>query len=739
MNKISKIYTIITILAGVISISAIIGRVVYIQYVEGDKWLALAEKIEKRKYKVEAPRGNIYSHDGHLLVTTTPQYYMRFYLRSEYITQNNGAVFYKYLDSLAIELNKQFPETSADAFKGRLTEAFQKLRKGGSSTIRLYSKPVSHSQRLRIEQVKMFGDRNYFKSAITWDTLWVRKRPYGNLGQRLLGNTYPINQYNKDSSEVHYRGTGMNGLENFFDEYLRGEDGVRQVIHAYGSDVALNVVDPIAGHDIITTLDIDIQDIVESELESKLRQLKGEWGTAIMMDVKTGGILACANLGRTQNGYDEINNYATWRVEPGSTMKTMSVMAALESGRLKMTDTIDVGDTGIYLLDCATCSDRERKIIDWTNVHKGSGLGKITLMEALYSSSNIGIAKAIMQAYGKDYDKYLKDLHKLGIDDPRSIELNNLQTPRLDNPENNVTFARMSYGYFAELPPLYTLRFYNAIANNGTMMKPYVCKAIVKDDEVIKEFEPEVIRNKMCSDHVLRDIRTALENVVWSDKEVWFKGLQANHRIATGTAAQSKLVKIAGKTGTAQIVVGGKYGQQHHRISFCGYFPADNPQYSCIVVIHDPESSGAGGSDCARVLKNIAERTISLKSRQRIDVTADGHTAPLPSIKTGYENTTSKLEKKLRLRDHGVRLDKKSHNVLSFTANEQHIETGRRTMSDNGNEVPNVVGMGARDAVFLLEKAGMNVKMHGKGKVISQSLQPGQRVAAGTNVTITLR
>lgn len=737
-SNVSKYYTITVIVSSLIFVTAIILRIVQIQYVEGDRWLKLAEKIEKRKYKIEAQRGNIYTHDHKLIVTSTPVYMMRFDFKTPHITQNNGAFFKKNVDSLCIELNRLFPEKSVQQFKQEMTSYYSAAQKKGSRT-RTISPPITHTLRREIEQTHMFGDKNKFAIEITWDTLWVRTRPYGNIGQRLLGNTYPNDQYNSDSTEVHYRGTGKNGLENYFDTYLQGTDGMRQRMFAYGKDVSLNIVEPIPGNDIITTLDIDIQDIVESELENQLKHLNGQWGTAIVMEVKTGAVLACANLGKIANGYDEINNYAIGRVEPGSTMKTMAIMAALQDGLINMSDTVDTGKDGVY--DIPNVKDgKKTRIVDWCRT-SGGGFGKLTVMEALYASSNIGVAKSIIRAYGNDYEKFVKSIERLGITDPRSIELNNMPLPRVEIPKDIVTFSRMSYGYFIELPPIYTLRFYNAIANNGKMMKPYVCKAIARNGEIVEEYKPEVIKSSICSSSVLKEIQQALENVVWSDKEVMINDSRKVH-IATGMKAQSKYVRIAGKTGTVQLIVNREYDATRHRISFCGYFPVENPQYSCIVVIHDPEIPGAGGSDCALVLKRIAERMVSLKQRRDINdiISTQDFQKKMPAIKTGYEGTTQKLVKKLHLKEYGIDIEKNSNKILHFQQDEEgQISYNERNIDTDNKLVPNVIGMGAKDAVYLLEKAGLQVRLQGSGKIVSQSLQPGSNVKKGTLIDIKLR
>lgn len=741
----SKYYAYITLLIGLVGFIAITGRIIYIQVVEGDNWRAQAQQIEKQQYPVEAQRGNIYSHDHKLLVTTIPSYYLRFDFKADVVKKDNGKFFEENVDSLALLLHEIYQDRSTESYRDLLVKTYKQINSGKNRarTAKLGDKRITHSQLLKLKKSQVFDKKHlYHVNTLTVDTIYERKRPYGQLAQRILGNIYAQNQYNKDSTQIYQRGSGQNGLENYFDNQLRGSDGLQQVVWAYGNDVKLNVIDPVPGADIITTLDIDLQDIVENELEKKLSSMGGKWGCAILMEVKTGGILACANLGRASDGkYYENDNYSSRRVEPGSTMKTMSIMAALEDGLIQMSDSVDTGTKGVYQLNPNANSKSERPITDWSARFK-SGFGKITVEEALYASSNIGIAKVILDAYGKNYQKYIDRLEDIGITDPRSVELNNAQKPIIKLPPAEFTFATMSYGYFAELPPLYTIRFYNAIANNGKMMRPHLCKAIVENGEVIEEIEPEVIREHICSSKVLKQIRSALENVVWSDKTVWFEGEQAMHRIATGTAARSNLVHIAGKTGTVQLLFNNTYRTDRHRISFCGYFPMEDPQYTCLVVIHDPLAAGAGGSDCAGVVKNIAERTVALKNRRDIGQIADDTTLTkkLPSIKTGYEKAVYRLQKEIDLEKNGVKVSRKGERYLSFTQKEDNtIAISERTLNPANKLVPNVLGMGAKDAVFLLEQAGLEVKIQGAGKVTQQSITAGSKVSKGATILLTLR
>ncbi|HBZ34089.1 MAG TPA: hypothetical protein DEO38_03200 [Bacteroidales bacterium] len=743
----AKFYTLIMILMGIISFLVIIPRILHLQFIEGDKWRALSEQVEKSRYPIEAPRGNIYSHDMRLLVTTIPSYYLRFDFKANIVLKDNGQFFYDNVDILANTLSDVYHDHDQQWYREMLIKTYKRINesKKGARTAKLNDKRISHSQMLKIKQSEAFDKKHFYHvNTLSVDTIYERRRPYGQLAQRTLGNIYSQDQYNSDLTRIYRRGSGQNGLENFFDKNLRGSDGIQQIVWAYGKDVRLNVIDPIPGNDIITTLDIDLQDIVENELEKKLRLMGGKWGCAILMEVNTGGILACANLGLASDGnYYENDNYAARRVEPGSTMKTMSIMAALEDGLIQMDDIIDTGTTGSMRLNDRVSSKEERPITDWS-ARFHSGFGKIRIEEALYASSNIGIAQVILNAYGKNYDKYLERLEEMGITDPRSIELNNAQEPLLKTPPAEFTFATMSYGYYAELPPIYTIRYYNAIANNGKMVRPHLCRAIAQNGKIIEEFEPEVIRNKICSNRVLKQIQSALENVVWSDKEVWFEGEQKMHRIATGTAARSKLVRIAGKTGTVQLLVNKTYSTQRHRISFCGYFPVEDPKYTCLVVIHDPVSPGAGGSDCAVVVKNIAERTISLKQRrtpQQIAAINNGAQG-LPSIKTGYEQAIYQVQKEIDISREDVTAKKRGTRILSFqtsTENGGHLQTSERKINTDNGLVPNVLGMGAKDAVYLLERTGMSVNMHGAGKVVAQSIAPGTKTKKGTIINITLR
>jgi cell division protein FtsI (penicillin-binding protein 3) len=515
---------------------------------------------------------------------------------------------------------------------------------------------------------------------------------------------------------------GKNGLELQYDSLLRGSSGLSRKIKTGNSWTNVIVDDPTDGVDIITTIDITIQDITEKVLLDKLKEIDAASGTAVVLEVSTGEIKAITNMARISDGvYGETKNHAVAdETEPGSTFKTASIMVALEDGVCLPTDTVDTGN-GIYMYKGT------HQMTDH-NKNKG-GYHKITVEQAIWNSSNIGVAKVILKGYEHNPTKYVDGLSKIGIMEDLNIEIPGAGRAKIRQPNDSInpwsvtTLPWMSFGYETQIPPIYTLTFYNAIANDGKMIKPLFTKEIRHNGHIIKHFSTEVVRQSICSDKTLKIIKGMLEGVVEN---------------GTGKAVHSDKVKIAGKTGTAQIASGGVYKQAGHQVAFCGYFPADKPKYSCIVVIRQPRNGyPSGGTMSGGVFKKIAEKVSA--NRISIDVDdmkRDSSAVSLPLARGGDQKALKYVLDELDVEFNSDSVQGRWTSAYNSAGNDEII---MKTVSQKDGIVPNVIGMGAKDAVYLLESSGLRVSLSGTGKVVSQSIRGGSKINKGQSVSLILK
>ena len=516
-----------------------------------------------------------------------------------------------------------------------------------------------------------------------------RKRPFGSLAAQTLGRLYADTALG-----------ARNGIELAFDSLLRGRDGIthRQKV----MDKWLNMTDvpPVDGCDILTTLDVGMQDICEKALTDKLKEINASVGVAVLMEVATGEVKAMVNMTRgTDGNYYEMNSNAISDMrEPGSTFKTASIMVALEDGKITPDTEVDTG--------CGIMNMYGSKMRDH-NWHRG-GYGRINVTRILEVSSNVGVSYLIDKYYKDDPQRFVDGLKRMSLDQPLHLQIGGEGRPNIKGPKERyfakTTLPWMSIGYETQVPPMNILTFYNAIANNGVMVRPKLVKAALKDGEVVKEYPTEVINPKICSDRTLEQIREILRRVV-----------------ADGLAkpAGSKQFSVSGKTGTAQIsqgAAGYKSGRVNYLVSFCGYFPSEAPRYSCIVSIQKPGLPASGGLMAGSVFGKIAERVyakdLRLDLRQAIDTTA----CLMPDVKAGNVADARRVLKELKV--DGVTLPDSERS--------------------EGDGVPGVVGMGAKDAVYLLERKGLRVRLQGTGRVRSQSIAQGQPVRKGQTVVLKL-
>lgn len=717
-SRILFCYFVVVLLLGLVAVG-ILFRAFDTAFVERDKWMKVAESQKRPNRLVLPGRGNIYSSDGKLMATSVPRYYMYIDFKADAYTPAKDAK-YNWLDtfktskkdgvdSLAFYLSRKLKDRTPAGYKAYLLKGLS----GKSRQFPIYAGKVSYSDLKEIRKFPFLRLGRY-KSGFYTKEMVQRQKPFGTLASRTIGDIY---------GEIEEGGTtkGKNGLELQYDSLLRGQAGLSSVRRVGGGWTNVIEVDPVDGMDIRTTIDINIQDITEKSLVDKLKAIDAESGTAVVMEVETGEIKAITNMGRIREGvYGETKNHAVAdEIEPGSTFKVASIMVALEDGLCNPGDTVDVGN-GIYMYKGARMTDH--------NMNKG-GYGRISVEQAIWYSSNIGVAKTILKGYSDNPTKFVEGLYRIGMNADLRLEIPGAGRAKIRRPDDTTrywsktTLPWMSFGYETQVPPINTLAFFNAIANNGKMVRPMFTKEILHNGKTVQSFSTEVINSSICSDHTLALIKDMLLGVVE-------KG--------TGKAVHSDIVRIAGKTGTAQIATGGVYRTSGHQVSFCGYFPADHPKYSCIVVIRRPRIGyPSGGTMSGGVVRVIAEKIYaSHMSFDVRDMERDSTAVMVPRVKGGDLRAVEDVLDELDIKADTDSLETKWV-VASAEQEENKVKLSDLTIREG--LVPRVVGMGAKDAVFLLEQAGLRVSLSGVGRVVSQSIQPGQRVSKGQTVLLTLK
>ena len=557
---------------------AVLAKIIYIQTAERDEWLKVAERQVPTHRPIRATRGNILDCNGRLLASSMPQYYIYMDTRVPALHENNNKLFNTHVDTLALDLATIVKDHTQAEYKARITNAYRH----GEKRFRVCDHRINYLQRQALERNKLIRKGKY-KSGIFFEDQHRRIKPYGILASRTIGSIYGEG------------GSGNSGLEKRFDKELRGIDGMSSIQRIGGRNESVTEEEAKDGLDIVTTIDANLQDIVEQALITKTAERNAKWGCAILMETQTGYIRAIANIDRDKdNGnYYEAQNHAVQRVEPGSTFKTIALTAALDDGKIDIDDTVSV-----------TRQPWKYFSVKHTDAHPMDTL--LTVRSALAVSSNIALAKLITRSYEGSARKFVRRIEKMGLLDSVYCEIPGADKVRIDVPRDTVTLSKMSYGYSVEMSPMQILMFYNAIANNGRMVRPMLVTAVQQNGEEVKHFRPETVKNSICSKETLKAVRSALHDVVWD-----------NH-LGTAAAekwsrkAQSNLVSIAGKTGTAQLIIPGHgYSGKHHRMTFVGYFPEENPRYTCICMIEDPQYPYDAGMDCGSTVRVIAEKTMA--------------------------------------------------------------------------------------------------------------------------------
>lgn len=675
----------------------IMGKMVYLQTIEHDKWSNVNETSQK-KIVIEPSRGDICAYDGRVLATSVPYYEIRMDLRCPGFSEE---FFNKNVDSLAHRLSSLFGDKSAKQYKRNLMSARYK-----GARYHLIQRRVDYIQLKELKQFPIFR-RGQYKGGLIIKQENRRIKPFGTLASRTIG----------------YEGKGGThvGIEGSFNYDLKGEQGIRMVQKIAGNYWMPidddNAVEPINGKDVITSIDINLQDVAHQALKQQLKKHAASHGTAILMEVETGDIKAIVNLKNKDGFYSEQYNFAiAERTEPGSTIKLASLMVALEDGYIDLDDSIDTEEGVVYYYDHPVRDSRK------------GGYGKITVQRVFEVSSNVGVTKIITQYYTGNEERFVNRLKRMSLTEKAGVEIKGERKPYIKFPSDTlwsgISLPMMAYGYEIEQTPMQILTFYNAVANNGRMMKPRFVRGIADHGKLVREFKPKVINPTICSKSTIAKAKKMLEGVV-----------------TNGTAQNLKNsnYSIAGKTGTAQIA-NQKYGYKYqsrtsYQASFVGYFPADNPKYSCIVVVNAPTSGVYYGNLVAgQVFKEISDKVYSTS----IDLQDDNFMSAYRLEEAPYSRNGSRKDLETALSELNI-------NYLDDNINSDWIATQKQdtlvrfhNRYIKNNLVPNVKGMGAKDALFILENLGFNVVIKGRGSVGEQSLTPDTNYGKGDRIVLNL-
>ncbi len=678
---------------------AIVLKLAYIQFREGEALLKKAQQQELKFFNLEASRGNIYADDGSLLATSIPVFELRMDVDSENISDK---LFYSKVDSLAYHFSRLFPHLSKSAYKQKL----KKARKKGNRYL-LIARNVNYEQ-LQIVKTFPILRLGKFKGGLIAIPRTQRQMPFGELARRTIG-------YENKKENLFV------GLEGAYADVIEGVSGKQLKRKVNNGDwIPINDengVQPIDGKDLITTIDVNIQDVAQNALYEHLKEHKAFQGCAILMEVATGHIKAIANLrlDTIDSTYKESYNYAIAEsVEPGSTFKLVSFMAALEFNKVKLTDSLETGN-GWKRYYGQTMKD-DHKIGD----------GKITARTAFEKSSNVGTSIIIENAFKENPAEFVDFIYGIKLNKKLGIEIQGERPPVIKHPSNKkywygTSLPWMSIGYELQLTPIQTLAIYNAVANNGKYIKPMFVKGIRHGGKLIKTFETEVLNEKICSQFTIDTLKSLMEGVV--------------ERGTASLTLKNTIYKIAGKTGTAQIAKGKQgYDKKNYNASFAGYFPADNPKYSCIVVVNNPKSGRIYGSSVAApVFKEIADKVYA--SELNIHAESEYLADDLNRYVRGKGNTK---DLKLLYETFNSHTEIEQYaDWATFKADSTNVQLS--ALQFDQDIVPNVKGMGARDATYLLEKAGLKVESIGRGLVSSQSLRPGLKVKPGETIILNLK
>ncbi|RAI98464.1 cell division protein FtsI (penicillin-binding protein 3) [Chitinophaga skermanii] len=677
---------------------AILAKVFVIQNVQGAKWKSFADSLQTQYVTLDADRGTIYSEEGRMLSTSVPYFDIRIDFAADGLRKDNGKIFTDNLDSLSIALAGLFQDKSVNAYKTLLKEGYK-----SRDRYFLLKRNINFSQFQALREFPMFKlGRN--KGGLIAETKNKRINPFKLLANRTIGLA-------RDNAQNV-------GLENTYDSDLRGVTGKRLMRRiAGGTYVPMDGYDiePENGKDIVTTLDVNMQDIVETALMRMMIQNECEHGACILMEVKTGKIKAIANLGRQPDGsYTEDYNYALQAGEPGSTFKLATMIALLEDKYITPEDQVD--------LNYGSWKVGKRTVYDSEPHH----LTNVTIKHAFERSSNVAMAKLVQQYYKGQPNAFVKHLQALRLDSVTGIDLKGEGRPVIKNTASKTWSATslpwMAFGYEVLQSPLQTAMLYNAVANNGKMMRPYLVNSVMEFGEPIKTFSPQVVMDSICSQHTLKQIKSMLEGVMIS---------------GTGRALFSPYYKIAGKTGTALVADQHRgYAAKIYQSSFAGYFPADDPQYTCVVVIKNKSHAAKiyGATVAGPVFREVSDKLFAIAVDKHKPMEGTAQIDTLLAVKSGKGSDWRSIVNTLQLPWKGTLTN---NNWVDASINEQKFAF-QPLVQPGGTTVPNVKGMGLKDALYLLENAGLRVVIKGAGKVVTQSLPGGTAIGNDKTIVIEL-
>lgn len=668
---------------------AIVVRIIYIQTVKGDELRAEGKKAHSTTEILPAERGNVYSEDGQLLSSSHPVFdvFVDFKtIKPELFNEN--------VIALADSMATLFQDKSAQVYEAAFRKAYKEQKQYYSLKKNL---PYYDFQRLRAFPIFNKGER---RGGFIVDARSKRENPFGILAYRTIG------LWRKEAPSV--------GLENAYDTVLAGKEGSRSLRKAAGNvwiPVKGSEFAPINGRDIVTTIDIEIQEVAENALMATLEQYKCQWGTVIVMETATGKIKALVNLGKQKDGtYWEDKNYALEKNEPGSTFKLMSLYALLEEGKIKVDDMTNAFGGVKYF-------GKQRVRDDHL------GMGAISVKNAFAKSSNVVFANLVATHFKNDPMQYIKRLQKLHLHEKTGLDLKGETTPLIKTPKskswNSVTsLPWIGYGYESLITPLHTCMVYNAVANNGKLMKPYLVSEILENGQVIRKIDPVVLEEKIGSPETIRQMKEAMREVVIS---------------GTGKRVQSPYYNAAGKTGTAQVADGTvSYADGVKQGSFVGFFPYENPKYTIAVLVRSvPGGAYYGGVVAAPVFRIIADKLYGahIGGYKIPKNQSSNEWIAKRSLTQSYANVLGPL---------GVQYHADTDFSIGSLESILQSKAQVGVQAVNGQSVPNVVGMGLKDALYILENTGLKVKVQGFGAVVQQSIQPGTALKQGTIITLQL-
>lgn len=695
-KKMALIYKLFALIA-----LAVVGKIAYMQFIAPTDTTAV--DIAYREETIEAIRGDIMARDGRPMATSVPYYQ----IRMDCVVPNEDT-FKKYIDDLSVSLAEFFKNKSAKKYKEELVKA----RKEGKRYKALGNRLVDYTELAQIKKfpiLKLGANRG----GIIVEQKYRRNNPYGRLAYRTIGF-------------INTEGVGV-GIEGSCDYYLKGTPGKQTIQKMLGGEwrpvTGVEGVAPKDGYDILTTIDIEIQEAAEKALREQLAKGMGiEGGTAIVMEVATGAVRAIANMKKMGDSYDESYNYGIGdATEPGSVFKLMTLVSLLEDGYVTLEDPID-GGNGKWSYGGHTYSDTH-------------AYGMMDVKTALAKSSNVAFAKLAVTYYEGKEQQYVDRLNSMKVGERFNLDIQGEGRASIYGPSDAMwsrsSLSSMAIGYATLLTPLHTLAFYNAIANDGKMMKPYFIENYQENGEIVKNFGPQVMSGSICSKETAREARRALRHVV---------------EIGTGRFMNNSKFKIAGKTGTSRIAFGGKIGYEkngfrRYQASFAGFYPADNPKYSAIVVLYSGETRGNfyGGSWAGPVFKQIADHIYSTSSNWEPVLDGNSKNVPAPEVATGRLDAQSKVLAELGVEFTKVDINERNMSGWAKFSKDTSGNLAATNFSTDNDSLANVVNMGLKDAVYLLENSGYKVQFEGYGKVVAQEPAPGSKVPEGSTVILKLK